>query len=48
MTSMIRFLTLAALVVGSLSITALAQTSTVIADSDAPQHIGENVAVEGL
>jgi DNA/RNA endonuclease YhcR with UshA esterase domain len=48
MTSLIRFLTLAALVVGSLSITALAQTSTVIPDSDAPQHIGQNVAVEGV
>ena len=48
MTSMIRFLTLAALVVGSLSITALAQTSTVIPDSDAPLHIGQNATVEGV
>jgi hypothetical protein len=48
MTSIIRFLTLAALVVGSLSITALAQTSTVIPDSDAPLHIGQNATVEGV
>jgi DNA/RNA endonuclease YhcR with UshA esterase domain len=45
---MIRFLTLVALVVGSLSITTLAQTSTVIPDSDAPQHIGQNATVEGV
>ena len=48
MTSIIRFLTLAALVVGSLSITALARTSTVIPDSDAPLHIGQNATVEGV
>ena len=48
MTSMIRLLTLVGLVVGSLSITALAQTSTVIPDSDAPQHIGQNATVEGV
>jgi hypothetical protein len=45
---MIRFLTLAAMVVGSLSITALAQTSTVIPDSEAAQHIGQNATVEGV
>src|SRR5262249_53751237 len=48
MTSMIRFLTLAALLVGSLSITALAQTSTVIPDSEAAQHTGQNATVEGV
>jgi hypothetical protein len=47
MTSMIRFLTLAGLVVGGLSITALAQTSMVIPNSEAPQHIRENATVEG-
>jgi DNA/RNA endonuclease YhcR with UshA esterase domain len=45
---MIRFLTLAALVVGSLSIAALAQTSGVIPDSEAAQHIGQNAIVEGV
>jgi hypothetical protein len=45
---MIRFLTLVGLVVGSLPITALAQTSTVIPDSEAPQHIGRNATVEGV
>jgi len=45
---MIRFLTLLALVVSSPSITALAQTSTVIPDSDAPQHIGQNATVQGV
>src|SRR5215510_14063116 len=48
MPSMIRFLTLAGLVVGSLSITALSQTSTVIPYPEAPQHVGENVTVEGV
>ena len=48
MTSIIRFLTLAALVVGSLSITALTQTSTVIPYPEAPQHVGETVTVEGV
>jgi hypothetical protein len=45
---MIRFLTLAGLIVGCLSITALAQTSTVIPDSEAAQHIGQNATVEGF
>jgi hypothetical protein len=44
---MIRFLTLAALFVGSLSTTALAQTSTITPDQ-APQHIGQNITVEGV
>ena len=48
MTSVIRFLTLAGLVVGSLSITALAQASTVIPDSEVPQHILQNATVEGV
>src|SRR5262245_23074774 len=47
MTSMIRFLTLAALFVGRLSTTSLAQTSTITPDQ-APQHIGENATVEGV
>jgi hypothetical protein len=41
-------LTLAGLVVASLSITALAQTSTVISDSEATQHIGQNAVVESV
>jgi len=48
MTSKIRFLTLTALLIGSLSINALAQTSTVIPYPEAPQHVGENVTVEGI
>jgi DNA/RNA endonuclease YhcR with UshA esterase domain len=48
MVSIIRFLTLAGLLVGSLSITLFAQTSTVIPDTEAEKHIGQNVTVEGV
>jgi DNA/RNA endonuclease YhcR with UshA esterase domain len=48
MASIIRFLTLAGLLVGSLSITLFAQTSTVIPDTEAEKHIGQNVTVEGV
>ncbi|MBV8224226.1 MAG: hypothetical protein JO232_03430, partial [Verrucomicrobia bacterium] len=44
MSSVIRFLALAVLVACCLSITALAQTSTVIPDTEAVQH----VTVEGV
>ena len=47
MASIIRFLTLAGLFVGSLSITLFAQTSTVIPD-EAAQHVGQHVTVEGV
>ena len=45
---MIRFLILAGLLIGGLSITALAQTSTVISDTEAAQHLGQHVTVEGV
>ena len=48
MASIIRFLTLAGLLVGGLSITVLAQTSMVIPDSEAAQHVGQDVTVEGI
>jgi len=48
MASIIRFLTLAGLLVGSLSITVLAQTLTVIPDSEAGQHVGQHITVEGV
>jgi hypothetical protein len=48
MASIIRFLTLAGLLVGSLSITVLAQTSTVIPDTEAAQHVGQHITVEGV
>jgi DNA/RNA endonuclease YhcR with UshA esterase domain len=48
MASMIRFLTLAGLLVGGLSISILAQSSTVIPDTEAAQHIGQNATVEGV
>jgi len=48
MASIIRFLTLAGLLVGSLSITLFAQTSTVIPDTEAAQHVGQHIAVEGV
>jgi DNA/RNA endonuclease YhcR with UshA esterase domain len=40
--------TLSTLVVGSLSITLFAQTSTVIPDTEAEKHIGQDVTVEGI
>jgi cytochrome c-type biogenesis protein CcmE len=46
--SIIRFLALAGLFVGSLSITLFAQTSTVIRETEAAQHIGQDVTVEGV
>jgi DNA/RNA endonuclease YhcR with UshA esterase domain len=48
MASVVRFLTLAGLLVVSLSITVLAQTSTVIPDKEAEQHLGQDVTVEGV
>jgi len=48
MTSLIRLLTLAGLILGSLSITLFAQTSTVIPDTEAAQHVGQDVTVEGV
>jgi hypothetical protein len=48
MTSVIRFLILAEPVVGRLSITALAQTSTVIPDTEAAQYVGQHITVEGF
>jgi hypothetical protein len=48
MASIIRFLTLSMLFVGTLSITLVAQTSTVIPDTEAEKHIGQNVTVEGV
>jgi DNA/RNA endonuclease YhcR with UshA esterase domain len=36
------------LFVGTLSITLVAQTSTVIPDTEAEKHIGQNVTVEGV
>jgi hypothetical protein len=48
MASIIRFLTVAGLLVGSLSITLFAQTSTVIPDTEAEKHIGQDVTVEGV
>jgi hypothetical protein len=47
MTSMIRFLILAGLLIGGLS-TALAQTLTVIPDTEAAQHVGQQITVEGV
>jgi hypothetical protein len=48
MTSVIRFLTLTGMVAVSLSITALAQTSIVIPDTEGAQHVGQHIAVEGV
>jgi DNA/RNA endonuclease YhcR with UshA esterase domain len=48
MASIIRFLTLSSLLAGSLSITLFAQTSTVIPDTEAEKHIGQDVTVEGI
>src|SRR6516225_10118025 len=48
MASVIRFLILVGLVAGSLSISALAQTLTVITDTEAAQHVGQRVTVEGV
>src|ERR1700758_4479501 len=48
MASIIRIVTLSTLVVGSLSITLFAQTSTVIPDTEAEKHIGQDVTVEGI
>ena len=48
MASIIRFLTLSMLFVGTLSITLVAQPSTVIPDTEAEKHIGQNVTVEGV
>jgi len=48
MTSVIRFLALVGLVVVSLSITAFAQTLTVIPDTEAAQHVGQHITVEGV
>ena len=48
MTSVIRFLALAALVFGGFSTTAFAQTSTVIPDTEAAKHVGQQVTVEGV
>jgi len=47
MPSVIRFLTLEGLLVGGLSIAVLAQSSTVIPDTEAAQHVGQQVIVEG-
>ena len=48
MTSVIRFLILVGLVAGSLSISALAQTLTVIPDTEAAQNVGQHITVEGV
>jgi DNA/RNA endonuclease YhcR with UshA esterase domain len=48
MTSVIRFLVLVGLVAGSLSISALAQTLTAVPDTEAAQHVGQQVTVEGV
>ena len=48
MPSVTRFLTLAAMVVVSLSIGTLAQTLTVIPDTEAAQHVGQHLTVEGV
>jgi len=48
MTSVIRFPILVGLLVGSLSMTALAQSLTVIPDTEAAQHVGQQVTVEGV
>jgi DNA/RNA endonuclease YhcR with UshA esterase domain len=48
MASIIRFLTHAGLLVGSLSIALFAQTSTAIPETEAAEHIGQNVTVEGV
>ena len=48
MTSIIRFLALVGLFFGNLSITVLAQTSTVIPDTEAAQHVEQHITVEGI
>ena len=48
MTSMLRFLTPGGLVAAILSITALAQTLTVIPDTEAAQYVGQHATVEGV
>src|SRR6516162_6128504 len=48
MTSVIRFLILVGLVVGGLSISGLAQTLTVVPDTEAAQHVGQHITVEGV
>jgi hypothetical protein len=48
MTSVIRFLILVGLVVGGLSISELAQTLTVVPDTEAAQHVGQHITVEGV
>jgi len=45
---MIRFLILAGLLIGGLSFAALAQTSTVIPDTEAAQYVGQHITVEGV
>jgi hypothetical protein len=44
----IRLLTLAGLLVGSLSITLFAQTSTIIPDTETEQNLGQDVTLEGV
>jgi hypothetical protein len=48
MTLLVRFLTLAGLIAGSLSFTALAQTLTVIPDTEAAQPVAQHITVEGV
>ena len=48
MPSVTRCLILLGLVVVSLSITALAQTPTVIPDIEAARHVGQYITVEGV
>ena len=48
MSASLRFLILAGLLVGSLAISSSAQTSTVIPDTEAAQHVGQHVTVEGV
>jgi len=48
MASIIRFLSVAGLLAWSLSITVLAQTSTVIPDTEAAQYVGRHITVEGV
>jgi DNA/RNA endonuclease YhcR with UshA esterase domain len=48
MASIIRCLILAGLLVGSLSITLFSETSTVIPDTQAAQHVRQHITVEGV
>jgi DNA/RNA endonuclease YhcR with UshA esterase domain len=48
MASIVRFLTLSTLLAGSLSISLFAQISTVIPDTEAEKHIGQDVTAEGV